>query len=46
MTTLLGDSLGLVIERPVLELLGIDRDTALEVRTDGDGLCIRPAAPG
>ncbi len=37
-----GGELGLVIEGPILELLGIDRDTELEVRTDGEGLVIRP----
>lgn len=38
----IGNSLGLIIERPILELLNIDRDTELEVTTDGDGLHIRP----
>jgi antitoxin component of MazEF toxin-antitoxin module len=40
--TRIGSSLGLVIEKPILELLGIDRDTPLEVRTDGDSLIVRP----
>lgn len=40
--TAIGNSLGLVIEKPILELLDIDRETELEVRTDGDGLAIRP----
>ena len=40
--TAIGNSLGLVIEKPILELLDIDRDTELEVRTDGVGLTIRP----
>lgn len=40
--TAIGNSLGLVIEKPILELLDIDRDTNLEVRTDGVGLIIRP----
>ncbi len=40
--TVIGNSLGLVIEKPILELLDIDRDTELEVRTDGVGLTIRP----
>lgn len=40
--TAIGNSLGLVIEKPILELLNIDRDTELEVRTDGVGLTIRP----
>lgn len=37
-----GDSLGLIIERPILELLDITKDTPLEVRTDGESLIIRP----
>lgn len=40
--TAIGNSLGVVIEKPILELLGIDRDTELEIRTDGVGLMIRP----
>lgn len=39
----IGNSLGLIIERPILELLGIDKDTPLEVKTDGEALIIRPA---
>lgn len=38
----IGNSLGLVIEKPILELLGIDRDTDLEMRTDGERLIIEP----
>lgn len=38
-----GNSLALIIERPILELLDIDKDTELEVRTDGEALIIRPA---
>jgi antitoxin component of MazEF toxin-antitoxin module len=37
-----GNSLALVIEKPVLELLRIDADTALEVSTDGEVLIITP----
>lgn len=37
-----GDSLGLIIERPILELLKVDESTPLEVSTDGDVLMIRP----
>jgi antitoxin MazE len=40
--TAIGNSLGLIIERPILELLDIDRTTPLEVRTDGEALIIRP----
>jgi antitoxin component of MazEF toxin-antitoxin module len=38
----IGNSLGLVIERPILELLAIDRDTELEMTTDGQRLIITP----
>ena len=37
-----GNSLGLIIERPILELLNITRDTPLEIKTDGEALIIRP----
>lgn len=38
----IGNSLGIVIEKPILELLDIDRDTELEVITDGERLVIEP----
>jgi antitoxin MazE len=38
----IGNSLGLVIEKPILELLDIDRDTELDLRTDGERLIIEP----
>lgn len=38
-----GNSLGLIIERPILDLLDITKDTLLEVKTDGEALIIRPA---
>lgn len=38
-----GNSLGIIIDRPILELLGITKDTPLEIRTDGEALIIRPA---
>lgn len=38
----IGNSLGLIIERPILDLLNIDKETRLEVRTDGEALIIRP----
>lgn len=37
-----GNSLGLIIERPILDLLGITKDTELEIKTDGEALIIRP----
>ncbi len=40
----IGNSLGLVIERPILDLLNITKDTPLEIKTDGEALIIRPAA--
>jgi antitoxin component of MazEF toxin-antitoxin module len=38
----IGNSLGIVIEKPILELLDIDRETELEMRTDGQRLIIEP----
>jgi antitoxin MazE len=38
-----GNSLGLIIEKPILDLLNINKDTPLEIRTDGEALIIRPA---
>ncbi len=38
----IGNSLGLVIEKPIFELLNITRDTELEVTTDGTRLIIEP----
>lgn len=38
----IGNSLGIVIEKPILELLKIDRETELEVTTDGSRLIIEP----
>ena len=40
--TAVGNSLGLIIDRPILDLLDIDKETPLEVRTDGQALIIRP----
>ncbi|MEX2288289.1 MAG: hypothetical protein WD648_14435 [Planctomycetaceae bacterium] len=37
-----GNSLALVIDRPVLDLLRIDETTSLEVSTDGESLLIAP----
>jgi len=38
-----GNSLALVIDRPVLELLKFDAETDLEISTDGKGLHVYPA---
>ena len=40
-----GNSLALVIDRPILDLLKIDPETPLEVSTDGKQLIIAPARP-
>jgi len=38
-----GNSLALVIDRPILELLRIDSETALDISTDGKQLIVAPA---
>ncbi len=38
----IGNSLGIVIEKPILELLAITRETELDMTTDGDRLIIAP----
>jgi antitoxin component of MazEF toxin-antitoxin module len=38
-----GNSLALVIEKPILELLGADADTPFEITTDGRALILTPA---
>jgi antitoxin component of MazEF toxin-antitoxin module len=40
-----GNSLALVIDKPVLELLKIEHDTPLDITTDGKRLMIEPAQP-
>jgi antitoxin MazE len=40
-----GNSLALVIDRPILELLNINPETPLDVTTDGKQLIIAPAKP-
>ena len=37
-----GNSLALVLDRPLLEATGIDADTPLEISTDGDVIVISP----
>jgi antitoxin MazE len=37
-----GNSLALVIDKAILELLNVDADTQLEISTDGDVLIISP----
>lgn len=40
--SIIRNNLGLVIEKPILELLNITRDTELEVTTDRTQLIIEP----
>jgi antitoxin component of MazEF toxin-antitoxin module len=38
----IGNSYGVVIEKPILDLLNITPETPLEISTDGQSLNIRP----
>ena len=40
-----GNSLALVIDRPILDLLHIDAETPLDISTDGERLIIGAAKP-
>lgn len=40
-----GNSLALVIDKPILELLGIDEDTELRFQTNGRGFSVEPKEP-
>ena len=40
-----GNSLALIIDRPILDLLHVDAETQLEITTDGKRLIVAPAAP-
>ena len=42
----IGNRFGIVIEKPILELLDIDRETELEMHTDGERLIIEPIRAG
>jgi antitoxin component of MazEF toxin-antitoxin module len=37
-----GNSLALVIDRSILDLLNIDENTSLEISTDGESLVVAP----
>ncbi len=37
-----GNSLALILDKPVLELLRIDAETPLEISTDGQALIVSP----
>lgn len=41
---IVGNSLGIIIEKPILDLLGINRETQLEMITDGKRLILEPVA--
>ena len=43
--TVIGNSLGIIIEKPILDLLGISKETQLQVITDGQRLIIEPVKP-
>lgn len=40
-----GNSLALVIDKPILDLLKIDPETTLDISTDGKQLIIAPSKP-
>ena len=42
----IGNSLGLIIDKPILDLLKITAETSLEITTDGDSITIRPLRAG
>jgi antitoxin MazE len=44
--SVIGNSLGLILDKPILELLKLDRDTELELTTDGERLVITPVRSG
>jgi antitoxin MazE len=37
-----GNSMALVIEKPILDLLGVDADTPFNITTDGQALVLTP----
>ncbi|GBE31001.1 hypothetical protein BMS3Bbin04_02042 [bacterium BMS3Bbin04] len=37
-----GNSLALIFDKPILDLLKIDKDTPLEITTNGEGFHVRP----
>ena len=40
---MIGNSMGIIIDKPILDLLGISRDSEVEITTDGRRLIIEPA---
>lgn len=43
--TRIGSSLGIIIDKPILQLLKITAETELELETDGQSLTLRPVRP-
>ncbi len=41
--TMIGNSMGIIIDKPILDLLGIGRESEVEITTDGRRLIIEPA---
>lgn len=41
----IGNSSGIIIDKPILEILRITPDTELEVSTDGERLIVTPVRP-
>lgn len=41
--TPVGNSLGVILDRPVLDMVGISRDTILELTAEQGAIMIRPA---
>lgn len=41
-----GNSAALIIDKPILQLLKADEDTAFEITTDGKNLILSPVADG
>lgn len=41
-----GNSLALVVDRPILDLLGADGDTPFDITTDGQALILTPVRDG
>ena len=38
----IGNSAGIIIDKPILDLLGITAETELDLKTDGESLIITP----
>ena len=44
--TPIGSSMGLILDRPVLEMVGIDGNTVVELSTQGRAIIVRAAPAG